>query len=114
MIVSVDGDTDFEDAAAAISAGAARGWTIVGVLAAQDDAVLIRNRIPLDIPVVDEVMLAGLAPGALVAVEVVAEDAPTGRWPIPSRCVPHWNSAMSRFTMSPNSPGSLRIRLPSR
>lgn len=73
VIVSVDGDTDFEVAAAAITAAAARGWTVVGVLAAQDDAVLIRNRIRLDIPVVDEVDLDGLAPDALVAVEVVAE-----------------------------------------
>lgn len=72
-IVSVDGDTDFEDAAAAIADAVARGWDIVGVLAAQDDAVLIRNRIPVDVPVVDEVDLAGLEAGVLVAVEVVAE-----------------------------------------
>ncbi|WP_454792773.1 diol dehydratase reactivase ATPase-like domain-containing protein [Mycolicibacterium lutetiense] len=73
VIVSVDGDTDFEVAAAAITDAVSRGWTIAGVLAAQDDAVLIRNRIPLDVPVVDEVILDGLATGALVAVEVVAE-----------------------------------------
>lgn len=73
VIVSVDGDTDFEVAAAAITAAVDNGWSIAGVLAAQDDAVLIRNRIPLDGPVVDEVMLDGLTPGALVAVEVVAE-----------------------------------------
>ncbi|WP_084356719.1 diol dehydratase reactivase ATPase-like domain-containing protein [Mycolicibacterium wolinskyi] len=72
-IVSVDGDTDFEDAAAAIGDAVARGWDVVGVLAAQDDAVLIRNRIPVDVPVVDEVDLAGLEAGVLVAVEVVAE-----------------------------------------
>ncbi|MBN3511082.1 diol dehydratase reactivase [Mycolicibacterium septicum] len=73
VIVSVDGDTDFEVAAAAITDAVSRGWTIEGVLAAQDDAVLIRNRIPLDIPVVDEVVLDGLPSGVLVAVEVVAE-----------------------------------------
>jgi hypothetical protein len=72
-IVSVDGSTDFEVAAAALSAAVARGWHVVGVIAAQDDAVLIRNRIAVDVPVVDEVDLEGLAPGALVAVEVVAE-----------------------------------------
>ncbi|MHC9296701.1 diol dehydratase reactivase ATPase-like domain-containing protein [Mycobacterium sp. LTG2003] len=72
-IVSVDGDTDFEDAAAAIGDAVGRGWNIVGVLAAQDDAVLIRNRIPVDVPVVDEVNLADLDDGALVAVEVVEE-----------------------------------------
>ena len=35
--------------------------------------MLIRNRIPFDVPVVDEVDLAGVAPDALIAVEVVAE-----------------------------------------
>jgi hypothetical protein len=72
-IVSVDGATDFEVAAEEISAAVGRGWHVVGVIAAQDDAVLIRNRISIDVPVVDEVALDGLAPGALVAVEVVAE-----------------------------------------
>jgi hypothetical protein len=72
-IVSVDAATDFEVAAREISAAAVRGWRIVGVIAAQDDAVLIGNRIPIDVPVVDEVDLDGLEPGALVAVEVVAE-----------------------------------------
>ena len=72
-IVSVDATTDFEVAAREISAAVDRGWRIVGVIAAQDDAVLIRNRIPIDVPVVDEVDLNGLEPGALVAVEVVAE-----------------------------------------
>ncbi|MCV7159080.1 diol dehydratase reactivase ATPase-like domain-containing protein [Mycolicibacterium brisbanense] len=73
IIVSVDGDTDFEVAAAAIRAALTAGWSVTGVIAAQDDAVLIGNRIPIDIPVVDEVDVAGLAPGALVAVEVVPE-----------------------------------------
>ncbi|MCW2685140.1 MAG: diol dehydratase reactivase [Mycobacterium sp.] len=73
VIVSVDGATDFEVAAREITAAVERGWRIVGVIAAQDDAVVIRNRIPVDVPVVDEVDLDGLEPGALVAVEVVAE-----------------------------------------
>lgn len=73
VVVSVDGVTDFEDAAREITAAVERGWRVVGVVAAQDDAVLIRNRIPLDVPVVDEVDVGGLAPGALVAVEVVEE-----------------------------------------
>jgi hypothetical protein len=73
VIVSVDAATDFEVAAARLTDAVRRGWPVAGVLAAQDDGVLIRNRIPLDIPVVDEVDLDGLAAGALVAVEVVAE-----------------------------------------
>jgi hypothetical protein len=72
-IVSVDSDTDFEVAAREISDAVSRGWYVAGVIAEQDDAVLIRNRIPIDVPVVDEVDLNGLEPGALVAVEVVAE-----------------------------------------
>ncbi|HYO05096.1 MAG TPA: diol dehydratase reactivase ATPase-like domain-containing protein [Mycobacterium sp.] len=72
-VVSVDATTDFEVAAVEIAAAVERGWDVVGVIAAQDDAVLIRNRISVDVPVVDEVALDGVAPGALIAVEVVAE-----------------------------------------
>ncbi|MBJ7341828.1 diol dehydratase reactivase ATPase-like domain-containing protein [Mycolicibacterium sp.] len=72
-IVSVDSSTDFEVAAGEISAAVQRGWDVVGVIAAQDDAVLIRNRIAIDVPVVDEVTLDGVEEGALIAVEVVAE-----------------------------------------
>ncbi|MGP4058057.1 diol dehydratase reactivase ATPase-like domain-containing protein [Mycobacterium sp. 4D054] len=73
VVISVDDATDFEVAAREITAAVERGWQVVGVLVAQDDAVLIRNRIPVDVPVVDEADVAGLAPGALVAVEVVGE-----------------------------------------
>lgn len=72
VIVSVDADTDFEVAARGITAAIERGWRVVGVVAAQDDAVLIRNRIPVDVPVVDEADV-DVAPGELIAVEVVAE-----------------------------------------
>lgn len=73
VVVSVDEATDFEVAARDITSAVARGWQVVGVVAAQDDAVLIRNRIPVDVPVVDEADVDGLEPGALVAVEVVEE-----------------------------------------
>ena len=73
VVVSVDEATDFEVAARDITSAVARGWQLVGVVAAQDDAVLIRNRIPVDVPVVDETDVDGLEPGALVAVEVVEE-----------------------------------------
>ncbi|MGE0777118.1 diol dehydratase reactivase ATPase-like domain-containing protein [Mycolicibacterium sp.] len=73
VVVSVDAATDFEVAAREIGVAVERGWQVVGVLAAQDDAVLIHNRIPVDVPVVDEVDLDGLEPGALIAVEVVEE-----------------------------------------
>lgn len=73
VVVSVDATVDFEDAAGAIAAGVGSGWRIVGVVVAQDDAVLIRNRIPVDVPVVDEADVDGLERGALIAVEVVEE-----------------------------------------
>jgi hypothetical protein len=73
VVVSVDATTDFEVAAREITGAVNRGWRIAGVIAEQDDAVLIGNRIGIDVPVVDEVELGGLEPGALVAVEVVAE-----------------------------------------
>ncbi|ANI42519.1 diol dehydratase reactivase ATPase-like domain-containing protein [Mycolicibacterium vaccae] len=73
IVISVDATTDFEVAAREITSAVERGWQVVGVVAAQDDAVLIRNRIPVDVPVVDEADVDGLAPGALVAVEVVEE-----------------------------------------
>ncbi|BBY27482.1 diol dehydratase reactivase ATPase-like domain-containing protein [Mycolicibacterium sediminis] len=71
VVVSVPSGTDFDYAASAITAALAREWQIVGVLVADDDAVLIHNRIPIDLPIVDEVDLTGLAMGACVAVEVV-------------------------------------------
>ena len=46
-----------------ISAAVERGWHVVGVIAAQDDAVLIRNRISIDVPVVDEVDVDGRRAG---------------------------------------------------
>ncbi|MCK0176319.1 diol dehydratase reactivase ATPase-like domain-containing protein [Mycolicibacterium sp. F2034L] len=73
VVVSVGRDVDFEDAARSITEAVGRGWQVAGVLAALDDAVLIRNRIPVDVPVVDEVNLDGVERGALIAVEVVAE-----------------------------------------
>lgn len=73
VVISVDATVDFEDAASAITSAVERGWNVVGVVAAQDDAVLIRNRIPVDVPVVDEADVDGLASGVLIAVEVVEE-----------------------------------------
>ena len=72
VVVSVDADTDFEVAAQQLTEAAQRGWSIVGALVAQDDAVLIRNRIPFDVPVVDEADV-DVPPGALIAVEVVGQ-----------------------------------------
>ncbi|KDF00173.1 diol dehydratase reactivation protein [Mycolicibacterium aromaticivorans JS19b1 = JCM 16368] len=72
-IVSVGATVDFEIAAGQISEAVERGWHIAGVIVERDEAVLIANRIPAGIPVVDEVDLTGLRPGAPVAIEVVAQ-----------------------------------------
>ena len=71
VVVSVPAGVDFEDAALQLSDGWRRGWKIVGVLVAQDDAVLIHHRIPFDVPVVDEVDLSNLLEGDRIALEVV-------------------------------------------
>ena len=73
VVVSVDGTVDFEVAAREITDAVGRGWRIVGILVAQDDAVLIRNRIAIDVPVVDEADVDDLDDRALIAVEVVEE-----------------------------------------
>ena len=76
LIVSVPAGTDFEDAAATIAAAQTARLPIVGAVVAGDDAVLIANRIPRAIPIVDETDVGGLPSGELIAVEVAA---PGGR-----------------------------------
>lgn len=74
VVVSVPAGVDFERAAERLRDGLARGWTIAGVLVAQDDGVLIGNRVPeLSVPVVDEIDLNGLALGQRVALEVARD-----------------------------------------
>ena len=75
VVVSVSASFDFEDAALRLNAGRRRGWLVVGVLVAKDDAVLIHHRIDFDVPIVDEVDLSDLRSGDRVALEVVAPGA---------------------------------------
>lgn len=71
VIVIVPQGIDFEDAAQAINAAAARGIQVQGAIVRQDDAVLIGNRLTRKIPVVDEVTYIEKVPvGMLAAVEV--------------------------------------------
>jgi len=70
VVVSVPPGVDFEEAAAAIAAAQDAGLPIVGVVAAEDDAVLISNRIPLHVPIVDEADVDDLRPGEIIALEV--------------------------------------------
>ncbi|MHA3024015.1 diol dehydratase reactivase ATPase-like domain-containing protein [Mycobacterium sp. BMJ-28] len=73
VVVSVGPSIDYEEAAQRICDAVAGGWTIAGVLADEDDAVLIANRIPVRVPVVDEADTHLLEPDVLVALEVVAD-----------------------------------------
>ena len=76
LIVSVPAGIDFEEAAERISAALNAQLPIVGAVVAGDDAVLIANRIPRAIPIVDEADVGSLRAGELIAVEVAA---PGGR-----------------------------------
>lgn len=70
VVVSVPPGTDFEEAAERISEAQNAQLPIVGAVVAGDDAVLITNRIPRGIPIVDEADVGGLQTGELIAVEV--------------------------------------------
>ncbi|MDQ4116108.1 MAG: diol dehydratase reactivase subunit alpha, partial [Actinomycetota bacterium] len=72
-IVVVPAIWDFDDVAAEINAAAERGVPIVAAVLAQDDAVLVVNRLREPIPVVDEVAAVEKVPlGMHAAVEVAA------------------------------------------
>ena len=75
VVASVPAVLDFEDAAARLNAALARGWQLAGVLAGDDAAVLIHNRLDADVPIVDEADVDELPPGAVVALEVAPEGA---------------------------------------
>ena len=94
LVVSVPPETDFEEAAASIAAAQEARLPIVGVVVAGDDAVLIANRIPLAIPIVDEVDVSDLRTGERIAVEVVA---PGGRVQVVSDPV----ALVAAFSLAP-------------
>jgi hypothetical protein len=75
LIVSVPSGSDFEEAADAISQALAMQLPVVGAVVAGDDAVLIANRIPQTIPIVDEADVVGLQAGEPIAVEVAGPGA---------------------------------------
>jgi hypothetical protein len=72
IVVSVASGIDFEEAAEEIAKAQHRGLRIVGAVVADDDAVLIANRIPLSMPIVDEADVGGLQAGEVIALEVAA------------------------------------------
>jgi hypothetical protein len=84
LILSVPPGTDFEKAAERIAAAQNAQLPIVGAVVAGDDAVLIANRIPRAIPIVDETDVSDLLTGELIAVEVAE---PGGRVQVVSDAV---------------------------
>ena len=74
LIVSVPSRTDFEEAADTISQALAMQLPVVAAVVAAD-AVLIANRIPRTIPIVDEADVVGLQAGEPIAVEVAGPGA---------------------------------------
>jgi len=71
VIAIVPKTCDFNSAAALISEALGRGVDVQGVVAQADDGVLIANRLPKTLPVIDEVRLIDHVPlNELAAVEV--------------------------------------------
>ncbi len=71
VIVVVGRGWDFDRVAQVLTAAHERGCELVAAVLAQDDAVLVANRIPVAIPIVDEVGAAERVPlGMVAAVEV--------------------------------------------
>jgi hypothetical protein len=73
VIAVVAAGIDFERAAATIKQSLAASAAIVGVVCADDDAVLIGNRLPQRMPVVDGVDVSVIVPGERIAIEVAAQ-----------------------------------------
>ena len=70
-VVIIPGTTEFESAAAALNRALSRGITITGAIVQKDDGVLINNRLPHPIPIVDEVKFIDRVPvGMPAAIEV--------------------------------------------
>jgi len=70
-VVIIPGTTEFESAAAELNRALSRGITITGAIVQKDDGVLINNRLPHPIPIVDEVKFIDRVPvGMPAAIEV--------------------------------------------
>lgn len=71
IVALVDGSVDFAVAAERINEWVANGFDVEAAIAQNDDAVLIQNRIDVDVPIVDEVERIEEVPvGQPAAVEV--------------------------------------------
>ncbi|KUI34625.1 diol dehydratase reactivase ATPase-like domain-containing protein [Mycobacterium sp. GA-2829] len=69
----------YDAVARLVNAALAEGRNVVAVLTANDEAVLVSNRLATPLPVVDDVDVTRLLPAALVAVEVRQSSTPLQR-----------------------------------
>ena len=73
VVVAIPRDVHFAAAAGVLAGAMGRGWAVVAAIVQSDDGVLIANRLPRPLPIVDEVDRLDLLPvGQRVAVEVAA------------------------------------------
>jgi diol dehydratase reactivase alpha subunit len=70
-VVIIPGTSEFESASAGLNRALSRGLKITGAIVQRDDGVLINNRLPHPIPIVDEVTFIDRVPvGMPAAIEV--------------------------------------------
>ncbi|MGE2736335.1 diol dehydratase reactivase ATPase-like domain-containing protein [Mycolicibacterium vaccae] len=79
VVVCATAQWGYEAVARSVNAALAEGRDVVAVLTANDEAVLVSNRLAAPLPVVDDVDVAALLSAALVAVEVRQSSAPLQR-----------------------------------
>jgi hypothetical protein len=82
VVVAVPGGTGYREVAAALAALAESG-RLAAVLLADDEAVLVANRLPVGVPVVDEVDVEAVLAVELLAVEVSEDGRPLQMLPDP-------------------------------
>ncbi len=82
VVVAVPAGAGYREVAAGLAALAAAG-RLVAVLLADDEAVLVANRLPVDVPVVDEVDVEAVLAAETVAVEVSQDGRPLQTLPDP-------------------------------
>lgn len=85
VVLLVGPDIGYAKAAQRINEAVRAGARVVGVLVERDEAVLITNRLELQVPVIDQVLVSELTRSHLIAVEA----RPAGR-PLQNLSDPYW------------------------
>lgn len=79
VVVCATAQWGYQEVAARVNAAVAQGCNVTAVLTANDEAVLVSNRLSVALPVVDDVDVTTLSASARVAVEVRQGIAPLQR-----------------------------------